>query len=445
MVQNDYIILFDENGSPYIAHGWVGDTARKVGTKITSTAQNLKNKAHKYIMKIKTSGGLVRYFYSQDEIEAYQNAQRDTARAQYALKTKQQRLEKQAQKEIAENTSGAVSKVQEKKIAEAKAKDELSAATKKRMQAENELMAVEQFNEALAKNGKYSGFEAKAAHQRYSERKSAYEKAVEEEKAAQKAYAKVTKERLQAARDYEMNLKSETQNAEARKQSSLSPYKKDLEERREAEAAAKEAYDDSLTGRWKQHQKDKAEQKAAREAEAEQARQAKEQASTEKQFAYRREAGFKNGSKALWNGDKKNSAYNDEKLEEKAYEAMEQDGVQDYQGDNPKIRSAKMEILNRRKVYEEHKLDLENLQRLFHQANIHLQKAEEASIAVKNDPTSSREAISYANKEKDAAKEDFREIATDLKKVQDTLSDDMKSYRSAIQIYNTNLHLYGMK
>lgn len=82
MNQNDYVILFDENGQPYIAHaGWL-DNAKNV---ITNAAQQVANKAkgvgrgvrqnHKYILKV-FENGKTRYFYKQEEVKAYYEAKK---------------------------------------------------------------------------------------------------------------------------------------------------------------------------------------------------------------------------------------------------------------------------------------------------------------------------------------------------------------------------------
>lgn len=55
-MNNDYIIMFDENGSPYIEHAYGN---------------------HKYLMKI-GEGLKARYFYTQEEIAAYQRALHNT-------------------------------------------------------------------------------------------------------------------------------------------------------------------------------------------------------------------------------------------------------------------------------------------------------------------------------------------------------------------------------
>lgn len=81
-MDNDYIILFDENGSPYIAHAF-GDRLRSAATSVGNSATSAYGNAkagvgrgiratHKYIDKI-VENGRTRYFYTQEELKAYYN------------------------------------------------------------------------------------------------------------------------------------------------------------------------------------------------------------------------------------------------------------------------------------------------------------------------------------------------------------------------------------
>lgn len=60
MFDNDYVILIDENGQPYIAHS--------VFTKARDAAKSAARSAHKYIARIGN-----RYFYTQEELKAFYN------------------------------------------------------------------------------------------------------------------------------------------------------------------------------------------------------------------------------------------------------------------------------------------------------------------------------------------------------------------------------------
>lgn len=63
IMNNDYIIRFDESGEPYIAHAW---------------GQRGPNQSHKYIAKI-GEGVKARYFYTQEELRAFQQGGRQKA------------------------------------------------------------------------------------------------------------------------------------------------------------------------------------------------------------------------------------------------------------------------------------------------------------------------------------------------------------------------------
>lgn len=70
--RNDYIILMDENGTPYIAHGWISDTAQKIKNKATGMLKNPDGtwKTHKYVAKAKKAGQTI-YFYTNEAYQAF--------------------------------------------------------------------------------------------------------------------------------------------------------------------------------------------------------------------------------------------------------------------------------------------------------------------------------------------------------------------------------------
>lgn len=70
----DYVVLFDENGQPYIAHSW-RDKVRSA----PAAAKNAGRQAVKYIEKI-VDKGKTRYFYTQDELRAYYDRGKEKAR-----------------------------------------------------------------------------------------------------------------------------------------------------------------------------------------------------------------------------------------------------------------------------------------------------------------------------------------------------------------------------
>ena len=96
------MILVDENGQPYLAHGVnlrqtmknVGGSLRSAGTAVANTARSAGaglgrgvRQNHKYIMKI-GEGAQARYLYTQEEVRAYQQAaQRQAQAAANRMKT----------------------------------------------------------------------------------------------------------------------------------------------------------------------------------------------------------------------------------------------------------------------------------------------------------------------------------------------------------------------
>lgn len=81
MNQNDYVILFDENGTPYISHGLLDNAKSAVNSaaqKVTNVAKGVGRgirENHEYILKV-FENGKARYFYTQDEVKAYYQAKR---------------------------------------------------------------------------------------------------------------------------------------------------------------------------------------------------------------------------------------------------------------------------------------------------------------------------------------------------------------------------------
>lgn len=109
-MNDNYILVFDENGSPYLAHS--------IGSRMASVGKGIRQSV-KYIMKIPNAfaNGAARYFYTQDEIKAYQR-EKQANRANREVN----RLEKSKNpKKIAQLERAKVSSfVANKKAAEAK-------------------------------------------------------------------------------------------------------------------------------------------------------------------------------------------------------------------------------------------------------------------------------------------------------------------------------------
>lgn len=84
MNDDEYIILFDQNGSPYIAHASLSEMRQRTAGALRSARSAVGSAAgavkqgvgrgvrttHKYIQKIEENGR-TRYFYTQEELKAY--------------------------------------------------------------------------------------------------------------------------------------------------------------------------------------------------------------------------------------------------------------------------------------------------------------------------------------------------------------------------------------
>lgn len=78
--ENDYVILIDENGQPYLAHSAVGDKIRGAMSTINRKVRNnvgkgnrYNYKEHKYLEKVPNyfPNGRALYLYTQDEVDAF--------------------------------------------------------------------------------------------------------------------------------------------------------------------------------------------------------------------------------------------------------------------------------------------------------------------------------------------------------------------------------------
>lgn len=95
MYDNDYIVLIDENGQPYIAHDW-RDRIRSAPAAARNAVRTAGRRAVKYIEKIGN-----RYFYDADELKAYyENLRKGAKRTYETAKNKATSAYKSAKKGI---------------------------------------------------------------------------------------------------------------------------------------------------------------------------------------------------------------------------------------------------------------------------------------------------------------------------------------------------------
>ena len=158
----DYIIMIDQNGQPYIEHSW---------------ADVWKKKAHKYLLKI-GEGAKARYFYTQAEIDAYYRKVRgNTEQKVNKYKSKVKESNKRVKEKIKEKIDDRTGKTARYNVATSRSNyKKVSASLHKQLKEREELQKKEK--EALK--------DYKKAHQDYLDAKKDYDKAKSSKKYRQK-------------------------------------------------------------------------------------------------------------------------------------------------------------------------------------------------------------------------------------------------------------------
>lgn len=222
-----------------------------------------------------------------------------------------------------------------------------------------------------------------------------------------------------------------------------------LTSKQQAEKEAETEYRNTLRGKidlMRSELHDKRVQREHEKAIAEaKSKKAKEEAITDQQYDFRRAANFQNGTKATWNSNKKYSEYSDEALERKVTQALKRDNVESYSGSDSQILQAQATVKGRRKMYEEHSIDLKMAQQRLPDAEEKAKRANEAYEAILDDPTSSKEAYRLAQKLKNTADRELEIAQNDIAYLEEQLTKDNNAYKSAIQVYNTYLHINDRK
>ena len=90
-MDRDYIIAFDENGEPYIAHA--------LGSRLSGAVSNARRAGSRYLMKIQTKYGN-RYFYTPQEVQAYQRAKSGVKKASNSAKSAVNNTKKQVNQAV---------------------------------------------------------------------------------------------------------------------------------------------------------------------------------------------------------------------------------------------------------------------------------------------------------------------------------------------------------
>ena len=148
MIQNDYYIAFDENGTPYIEHGIFDNVKNTVKNAVASTTNAAKGvgrgvrQNHKYILKV-FENGRNRYFYFPEEVKAYYEAKKQGVKnaAEYAqekAKTTSSSI-KDDLKEKAQKTAEVTKKVAREVSGQA-SRDRMDAAAEKYPELANKII-----------------------------------------------------------------------------------------------------------------------------------------------------------------------------------------------------------------------------------------------------------------------------------------------------------------
>lgn len=130
---NDFIIAFDEDGKPYIAHGLLSNLrSRFLKNRSGSTGKSQQRSPrpnHKYIMRIDDNGRR-RYFYTREQIQAYYKSKKDKEAAVNDKNQNESSLQDTAKKAVSSARDQLKDLSEEAKKAVNEAKTEEKSASK---------------------------------------------------------------------------------------------------------------------------------------------------------------------------------------------------------------------------------------------------------------------------------------------------------------------------
>lgn len=445
MNQNDYMILFDDNGKPYISHGILDSAKSAVSNAAKGVGRGVREN-HKYILKV-LENGKNRYFYTQDEVKAYYQAKRMGVKnaAEYVQKSIKGAADNLTGKTDTQNAVNARKQADDAKRWESmteRAHKENLAAFKKSPTEEN-LARSKQSGQALTKakaNTKrantYADEAQKAAERNPANRvKSAYERMKEDlSEKAQETRQAVT-DRVDNARSSVTNTANSIKNA-AQETANRAQTAADNQAAK-VKNAVKTRTDD-VRNKLNDMQKQRKTEKELSAAE-------KKQKATDDYYQERRASGFQDTQSILGSLNKGRSEYSNESIDTKIASALKADGVDMIESSDPKIRQAQNSIVNSRKSLEQHTLDYEHAQKYSEEAAKRAERAEEAYWAIVGDGTSSQDAIRQAKQIMRDAAADKKQSDREIRQLEKMLDDDQKAYHSAIQIYNMQRHINKIK
>jgi len=259
---DDYVILFDEDGQPYIAHASVREMAGKAGAAIRNVAsragsalKGMQRPGHKYYARLDDPKrpGKYLYFYSKEELDRYNAARTGAAQSQRTIKDLEKAYKANPTKENAARLmrarSGASADQQRYKDAESSARNNYNNSLRGRI--DNATDRLEETANRLKGNASNAVSNAKSNFERMRDdlkkragvgARASYEKEQKESDEANARYDRI----LQGFRDAHARGDKESEERLGR---TLRLYDQ-TREREEREAReAKNAYDSSWAGK----------------------------------------------------------------------------------------------------------------------------------------------------------------------------------------------------
>ena len=445
MNQNDYVILFDDNGTPYISHGILDSAKSAVSNAAKGVGRGVREN-HKYILKI-LENGKSRYFYTQEEVRAYQQAKRMGIKnaAEYAQKSVKNAVNNLTGKTDTQNAVNARRQANDAKRWEAMTErtHKENLASFKKAPTEENLARSKQSGQALTR--------ARANTQRANLYADVAQKTAERNPANR---VKTTYERMRAdlndkAQETRQAINDRVDNVRTSVTKAADSVKNAAQETvNRAQTAVNNQTSkvkDAVTTRTDDVRNKLNDMQQQRKTEKELSAAEKKQKATDDYYQERRSSGFQDTRSILGSLNKGRSDYSNESIDTKIASALKADGVDMIKSSDPKIRQAQSSIVNSRKSFEQHTLDYEHAQKYSEEAADRAKRAEEAYWAIVGDGTSSQDAIRQAKQIMRDTAADKKQSDREIKQLAKMLDDDQKAYRSAIQIYNMQLHINKLK
>ena len=419
MPSNDYIIAFDDYGTPYIEHGLLSRMKSAVSSFRSSNEANQGTREnHKYIAKIDVNGK-PRYFYSQSEYDAYLKTKNDQAKAQKVLSRPWEHSKSEL--DAAKESYGRASRVQAEVLKRSDATAEKAGRTAK---MEATLKARSESSKPSLKEKITEEFRNKKSERKNTQDKETYEKRKEETSRIEKAQEDLGRAaRLTAGTKAETDQLKQRLEIEKRESENINkPIWYRSKHRKEAEAIERQLTDK----KEKEQFQDKVESAEKNEKKAAAA------LSREKLSRASREL----GAMLTGSGDQ----YNARRISKAVSDALQNDGVKEYSGKDKEIKDLYKNIRSKREEYEVAKADNEIAKQLSHEAEVNLRKAKTELHMAKLNNKSSRyiqelqSLYDSAQAEYDTRQKEYTSAQKQVTRYESQYNSLVTQYKDAIEL-----------